>query len=247
LDLDDFDDGEELDSKHVRQEKKVSSVGFQDIPRQAHDYILRMTGDRKSAKLFIAEADEMIAQYASNMGLEDLRVKIFKEARFGHLDLWNADTNLLENEAVQVLFEGNDEEHGDLCRKLDFEVRTLPGRKRESLLLIRYYKFDPNDAAKIMDLAVEVTQSEVRQAEQGLAEMLSGRLELSEALDLLPLHPLPVTTEYSAVALSEIIANVASSRDSKGGKKRTLLFALTLFFIIGCVIYFISVRSLSLQ
>ncbi|MGE0172224.1 MAG: RNA polymerase sigma factor [Oligoflexales bacterium] len=209
------------------------------LSRQTHDYVLRMTGDVKSSKIFSSDLDSLIAEHAESADdFFELRKEIFRKARLLHFDIWNMETPHLENEGFG--FKEEPDRTRDLLMSLDKALQTLPGSQREALLLRRYYSFEDRDASDVMNTSAETIAQLCNEAEDRLRARVNLDDDFTENLAALPLHPLPEISDYSSIALSQIIENVQRSQPKRWpDQRRVLAFGLLVLVLLVLAYFFL--------
>jgi DNA-directed RNA polymerase specialized sigma24 family protein len=207
------------------------------ISKQTYDYVLRMTGDSKSAKIFSSDLYSLITEQAhSSDDFFDLRREVFKKARLSHLDIWNMETLHLENEGF-AYSEGFDKKRAILM-SLDKVLNALPGSNREAFLLREYYRLDDRDASDVMDMSAENIDQLCDEAEHKIKSQINFAGEFDEMLPALPLHPLPEVSDYSSIALSQIIENVQRSQPKRWPDQRRIITFAVIMLVVLVTAYF---------
>lgn len=199
------------------------------------DYCVRMTGDLIASSGIVSkvcQGFEASHSEAHDGVPTDIQLALFRECRVLGGNAWDADTSFLQNpgldsEKLQVgslsaAIPGGTNNSAELWR-LYHLLRSLPGRRREALLLVERYDFSPLQAADITGLSATEFDRELAAAWQALLTNLPpGAVPVAKAgipgpIKAIPLFNDPVVAECEPVTnLSEIMDELNTARRFAG-------------------------------
>lgn len=221
------------------------------------DYLFRMTGDKaRSADAADEAAQAVQARGNKFTSVGDVRVSLYSTARNFSADTWNADTSQLLNDALAPFVPKSNQKADDKKKgipppvptviephfdKLDEAIRTLPGQQREVAILVLKVGMSPQECAQVMgwpeDKVVVTGQEVLAQIEKELGE---PDLDVAQEIMMMPLHPYPVRTNSSTMALSEVIENVRRSRPAILTHMLQLIIVFALLGILIVIAYVVN-------
>lgn len=202
--------------KRFRDGKEDSLIELFDAERpRLYDYVVRMTGNAEEARLSIDHLWEDLQNNEPDVfSLSEWRQYILSLARRLNSQVWNANTNQLENSVIcDELKRGKgDSETLQLMADVNKALQSLPGPEREVILLRIQHGLVPEDIKVVMD----TTEEQVQRWEESGMRML--RLVFGEGVDLaheiscLPRHTGLSLGGESTQALSEMIESVKRTK-----------------------------------
>ena len=174
-----------------------------------YDYVLRMTGQVNRASETAYETMAAVGSVADDSDtLDELLTTLYKTSRNFAIDIWNADTSRLQNDAYQRPNMGD----GANLTRLDKVLRMQPPVQREVLLLRLRLGFDVDEVAEIMGISSSDGEQSFAQGLSALEEELSDlKARVPAMLAALPHFAEPEPEEQQTKNLSLIIHDFKKS------------------------------------
>lgn len=171
--------------------------------KKLYDYLLRMSGEIDKSINVVKEVLNSIQDQEEYLDedLKHLRKNIYATARSFSADCWNADTAQLENAAMVT--------GASKLEAADGFIRSLPGWKREPIVLVSKSDFDIGDAAEIMGSEKALLEEDIQQTLDAMSQNMQITLaEAKSLVRLIPLHPMPDHATHTTMALSQLIGDI---------------------------------------
>lgn len=210
-----------------------------------YDYLMRMTGQMQRSLDTVDEVFlTMNAKVIQDVGkAADLRAKLIKTVRKFSLDIWNADTGVLENAGVLAMTEASNR-RGKTApttasqKSFDRAFRSLPGPEREVLWLTWNLGWDDQAIAEsTFRTAVEVDhiREQAILALKALSPMLASQ-SMGALGALQRPHPVVLQGTQVTIELSQVMRGIRE-RPVRLWSWGRLIF-LGVLFMVGLAFYF---------
>lgn len=205
------------------------------------DFLLRMTRQYTRAIETIDEVfNEILARSSEYKSLERLRIDLFSACREANRDIWNVDTQKLENQTLanNLVRSSTGPEQAEIIRQyqeIDRFISTLAPRARECTLLTLRHGFSQADAAAIMGMDREIVEDTVRRTQQNMRALkVPTGVSLLEAIQILDAHELPENRTIYMTDLQEVIGGIRKDIPGRIGQAIKIAFLLV---ALGGLIY----------
>ena len=206
------------------------------------DFLLRMTRQYDRALDTIEEVFVTVeSQTPVAKSLSDLRFTIYYHARELNREIWNVDTQKLENQGlVNSLARSSTTplaaESIRHFQEIDKFIGALAPRVRESLLLNLRHEFTTAETAAIMGISVDTVTENISRVLHGMGNLaLPKNCTLEDAILLLEPHEMPENRTVYMTDLQEIIGGIKKSTPSR--IEQVLRILATIGFL-GLILYF---------
>lgn len=203
------------------------------------DYLMRMTGQVSKSADTCMEAINAVSPVADQEeSLQDLLVLLYKTARNFTIEIWNAETHRLENEAYAPVTGAKADKNVPALIALEHVVRSLPPKQREILLLHERFGFSPDEVAEITGYGVGDVEEIFAQALGITESALAGNAEMvPEFMTKLYSFPLPEESSMGTQNLSMVFKDLKKSSRRASGSWFKLIFGLALIAGIAYIVW----------
>lgn len=171
------------------------------------DYLMRMTGQISRSADSIDEIYQALLE-ADGTPVEEwpeFRALFYQTGRKFNADIWNANTERLENSALDDL-KGQAKQE---ATALDLALRRLPGAEREVIVLNVICDFSVDHTARVMGQTSESVDNLILKALSRIDADCSGVVQQPEIkLKNLDRHPTPVRSMMATVDLGETVGGM---------------------------------------
>jgi RNA polymerase sigma factor (sigma-70 family) len=221
--------------RKFRSGEPTALVEILESERQSlYDYMMRMTGQvQKSAEtieeVYLSLNEGVLTELET---YEDLRLLLYTTTRKFSVDVWNANTSMLENSGILEQVEsdplGEEGLHQlKFQQDLDRGIRSLKPFERETVYLRLVVGMAFSEISDVVGNSQEAVESGYTTAVKALSESMGkNQDEVEDGLHRICKHPMPPRSSPATVNLSMVMEGIKTKPSGVWSVKRTMFFVI---------------------